>query len=178
MVAALEHLAQAIHDEVSSDQGKLRLAYLRSIDKKRGKGESRIEEIAELFARSLQAARKKEIAQGMSLVGPHRDDLRFLTNETDLGVFGSRGQQRTVALSLKLAEAKFMLSKTGEHPILLLDDVLSELDVQRRRHLLRSVTSYQQVLMTTTSLDQFEPDFLEQAVLFRVNQGRVEPLSG
>lgn len=177
MVAALEHLTQAIHDEVSSDQGKLRLAYLRSIDKERGKGDSRIEEIAEVFARSLQAARKKEIAQGMSLVGPHRDDLRFLTNETDLGVFGSRGQQRTVALSLKLAEAKFMLSKTGEHPILLLDDVLSELDGQRRRHLLHSVTSYQQVLMTTTSLDHFEPDFLEQAVLFRVNQGRVEPLS-
>ena len=177
MVAALEHLTQAIHDEVSSDQGKLRLAYLRSIDKERGKGDSRIEEIAEVFARSLQAARKKEIAQGMSLVGPHRDDLRFLTNETDLGVFGSRGQQRTVALSIKLAEAKFMLSKTGEHPILLLDDVLSELDGQRRCHLLHSVTSYQQVLMTTTSLDHFEPDFLEQAVLFRVNQGRVEPLS-
>ena len=177
MVAALEHLTQAIHDEVSSDQGKLRLAYLRSIDKERGKGDSRIEEIAEVFARSLQAARKKEIAKGMSLVGPHRDDLRFLTNETDLGVFGSRGQQRTVALSLKLAEAKFMLSKTGEHPILLLDDVLSELDGQRRRHLLHSVTSSQQVLMTTTSLDHFEPDFLEQAVLFRVSQGRVEPLS-
>jgi len=177
MVAALEHLAQAIHDEVSSDQGKLRLAYLRSIDKERGKGDSRIEEIAEVFARSLQAARKKEIAQGMSLVGPHRDDLRFLTNGTDLGVFGSRGQQRTAALSLKLAEAKFMLSKNEEHPILLLDDVLSELDGQRRRHLLSSVTSYQQVLMTTTSLDHFEPDFLEQAVLFRVNQGRVEPLS-
>jgi len=100
-----------------------------------------------------------------------------LTNGTDLGVFGSRGQQRTAALSLKLAEAKFMLSKTEEHPILLLDDVLSELDGQRRRHLLHSVTSYQQVLMTTTSLEHFEPDFLEQAVLFRVNQGRVEPFS-
>ena len=70
-----------------------------------------------------------------------------------------------------------MLSKTGEQPILLLDDVLSELDGQRRRHLLGTVARYQQVLMTTTNLDQFEPDFLEQAVLFRVNQGRIEPLS-
>jgi len=177
MVAALEHLTQVIHDEVSSDQGKLRLAYLRSIDKERGKGDSRIEEIAEMFALSLHAVRKKELAQGISLVGPHRDDLRFLTDEIDLGVFGSRGQQRTIALSLKLAEARFMLSKTGEHPILLLDDVLSELDSQRRRHLLRTVASYQQVLMTTTNLDHFEPDFLEQAVLFGVNQGRIEPLS-
>jgi len=177
MVAALEQLAQVIHDELSSDQGRLGFAYLRSIDKERGKGDSRIEEIAEVFARSLHGARKKEIAQGMSLVGPHRDDLRFLTDDIDLGVFGSRGQQRAVALSLKLAEAKFMLSKTGEQPILLLDDVLSELDGQRRRHLLGTVARYQQVLMTTTNLDQFEPDFLEQAVLFRVNQGRIEPLS-
>lgn len=178
MVAALEQLTQVIHDELSSDQGGLTLAYLRSIDKEKGKGDSRIEEIAEVFARSLHAARKKELAQGISLVGPHRDDVRFLSNEVDLGVFGSRGQQRTVALSLKLAEAKFMLSKTGEHPILLLDDVLSELDGQRRRHLLRSVASYQQVLMTTTNLDHFEPHFLEQAALFRVNQGRIETLSG
>lgn len=177
MVAELEHLTRVIHDEVSSDQEKLRLAYLRSIDKERGKGDSRIEETAEVYARSLHAARKKEIAQGMSLVGPHRDDLRFLTDEIDLGIFGSRGQQRTVALSLKLAEAKFMLSKTGDNPILLLDDVLSELDGQRRHHLLRTVARYQQVLMTTTNLDDFEPDFLKQAVLFRVDQGRIEPLS-
>jgi len=177
MIAELEHLTRVIHDEVSSDQEKLRLAYLRSIDKERGKGDSRIEETAEVYARSLHAARKKEIAQGMSLVGPHRDDLRFLTDEIDLGVFGSRGQQRTVALSLKLAEAKFMLSKTGDNPILLLDDVLSELDSQRRHHLLGTVARYQQVLMTTTNLDDFEPDFLKQAVLFRVDQGRIEPLS-
>ncbi|TET73668.1 MAG: DNA replication/repair protein RecF [Dehalococcoidia bacterium] len=177
MIAELEHLTRVIHDEVSSDQEKLRLAYLRSIDKERGKGDSRIEETAEVYARSLHAARKKEIAQGMSLVGPHRDDLRFLTDEIDLGIFGSRGQQRTVALSLKLAEAKFMLSKTGDNPILLLDDVLSELDSQRRHHLLGTVARYQQVLMTTTNLDDFEPDFLKQAVLFRVDQGRIEPLS-
>jgi len=177
MVAELEHLTRVIHDEVSSDQEKLRLAYLRSIDKERGKGDSRIEETAEVYARSLHAARKKEIAQGMSLVGPHRDDLRFLTDEIDLGIFGSRGQQRTVALSLKLAEAKFMLSKTGDNPILLLDDILSELDSQRRHHLLGTVARYQQVLMTTTNLDDFEPDSLKQAVLFRVDQGRIEPLS-
>jgi len=177
MVAELEHLTRVIHDEVSSDQEKLRLAYLRSIDKERGKGDSRIEETAEVYARSLHAARKKEIAQGMSLVGPHRDDLRFLTDEIDLGIFGSRGQQRTAALSLKLAEAKFMLSKTGDNPILLLDDVLSELDGQRRHHLLGTVARYQQVLMTTTNLDDFEPDSLKQAVLFRVDQGRIEPLS-
>jgi DNA replication and repair protein RecF len=177
MVAALEQWAQVIHAELSGDQGKLSLAYLRSIDKERGKGDSQIEETAEAFTRSLRAAQNKEIAQGISLVGPHRDDLRFFIDEVDIGTFGSRGQQRTIALSLKLAEAKFMLRETGEHPILLLDDVLSELDSHRRSHMLRSVAEYQQVLMTATDLVHFDPDFLEQAVLFRVRQGCIEPLS-
>jgi DNA replication and repair protein RecF len=177
MVAALEQWAQVIHAELSGDQGKLSLAYLRSIDKERGKGDSQIEETTEAFTRSLRAAQNKEIAQGISLVGPHRDDLRFFVDEVDIGTFGSRGQQRTIALSLKLAEAKFTLRETGEHPILLLDDVLSELDSHRRSHMLRSVAEYQQVLMTATDLIHFDPDFLEQAVLFRVSQGCIEPLS-
>ncbi len=177
MVAALEQLAQDIHGELSSEQGRLTLAYLRNIDKERGKGDSQIEETAQVFARSLDAARNKEIAQGVSLVGPHRDDLRFLADDVDMGIFGSRGQQRAIALSLKLAEANFMLSKTGEHPILLLDDVLSELDSRRRSHLLQSVARYQQVLMTATELDHFDADFLKQAVLLGVAQGRIQPLT-
>ena len=176
-VAALDRLSQVIHDELSGGQGKLNLFYFRSIDKQRGKEDSQVEETAEVFAKALQAAREKEIAQGMSLVGPHRDDLRFFVNEVDAGIYASRGQQRTVALSLKLAEAKFMLSATKEHPILLLDDVLSELDARRRHHLLSSVANYQQVLITTTDLDRFEQDFLMQASLSKVAQGRIEPLS-
>ena len=178
MIAKLEYLAQGIHDELIGNKGKLRFSYLRSIDKERGKGDSPSKEVAEIFFQALYAARDKEIAQGMSLVGPHRDNIRFLDDEVDLGIYGSRGQQRTVALSLKLAEAKFMLSQTGEHPILLLDDVLSELDSQRRSHLLHSVAEYQQVLMTTTDLDHFNPDFLEQAELFKVTQGHIAPLPG
>jgi DNA replication and repair protein RecF len=176
-VAALNQLAQGIHEELSGGQGKLNLVYLRSIDRQRGKEESEVNETAEVFTKALQAARGKEIAQGMSLVGPHRDDLRFFVTDVDAGIYASRGQQRTVALSLKLAEARLMLSATKEHPILLLDDVLSELDAQRRHHLLGSAANYQQVLITTTDLDRFEQDFLEKASLFRVNQGRIEPLS-
>jgi DNA replication and repair protein RecF len=136
-----------------------------------------VEDTAEVFTEALQAARAKEIAQGMSLVGPHRDDLRFFVNDIDAGIYASRGQQRTVALSLKLAEARLMLSETKEHPILLLDDVLSELDAQRRHHLLESARKYEQVLITTTDLDRFEADFLKQAALFRVTQGCIEPLN-
>jgi len=176
-VAALDRLAQGIHDELSGGQGKLNLFYFRSIDKQRGREDSQIKETAEVYTKALQAAREKEIAQGMSLVGPHRDDLRFFVDEVDAGIYASRGQQRTVALSLKLAESKFILSATKEHPILLLDDVLSELDARRRHHLLSSAANYQQVLITTTDLDRFEQNFLMQASLFRVAQGCIEPLS-
>ncbi len=176
-VAALNQLAQDIHEELSGGQGKLNLVYLRSIDKQRGKEDSEVKQTSEVFTKALQEAREKEIAQGMSLVGPHRDDLRFFVNDIDAGIYASRGQQRTVALSLKLAEAKLMLSATKEHPILLLDDVLSELDARRRHHLLGSAASYQQVLITTTDLDRFEPDFLAQASIFRVSQSHIEPLS-
>ena len=174
-VAALDRLAQTIHDELSGEQGKLSLVYFRSIDKEKGKEDSQIQETAEKFVQALNAVRDKEIAQGVSLIGPHRDDLRFLVNEIDAGVYGSRGQQRTVALALKLAEAKFMQNKTGEQPVLLLDDVLSELDVKRRHHLLDSAATHEQVIITTTDLDRFESEFLKQATLFKVAQGIIEP---
>lgn len=176
-VAELSKLAEATHDELSGGQGKLRIVYCRSIDKDTGDGSCHTDEIAEAFTQALQSVRHKELAQGISLAGPHRDDLRFLTDEVDIGVYGSRGQQRTVALAIKLAEAKFMLGKTGEYPILLLDDVLSELDSRRRSHLLQSVAEYQQVLMTTTDLDDFEPGFLAQADVFTVSAGCVERLA-
>jgi DNA replication and repair protein RecF len=177
MIAALSELARTVHDELSSGQGRLRLVYKRSIDKGTPAGGSASDDIAQRFSQSLCAAREKELAQGMSLVGPHRDDVSFLADEVNLGTYGSRGQQRTATLSLKLAEAQFMLGRTGEHPILLMDDVLSELDSQRRIQVLRAITGYEQVLITTTDLDHFEPGFLEQAELFSVTEGQVRPLT-
>jgi DNA replication and repair protein RecF len=175
-VAALDRLAQTIHDELSGEQGRLSLVYFRSIDREKGKEDSQIQEIADKFAQALNAVRNREIAQGASLIGPHRDDLRFLVNEVDAGIYGSRGQQRTIALALKLAEARLMQSKTGELPVLLLDDVLSELDAKRRHHLLDAAVKHEQVIITATDLDRFEPGFLKQATLFKVSQGRIEPL--
>jgi len=87
--------------------------------------------------------------------------------------YGSRGQQRTIALSLKLAEAKYIHTQVGDSPILLLDDVLSELDRGRRQHLLEAISSFQQVLITAVELDYFEPSFLAQAAQFHVRQGGI-----
>jgi DNA replication and repair protein RecF len=110
----------------------------------------------------------------MSLVGPHRDDIQFQADDVNMGTYGSRGQQRTIALSLRLAEAKYLQAQAGDQPILLLDDMLSELDQPRRHHLLQFITSFQQVLITATDLDHFEPSFLAQATQFRVRQGNVK----
>jgi len=161
MVAELAELAWPIHWQLSSGEG-LKIAYMPSVT-----GD---------FHQRLKDVRKKEIAQGVTLVGPHRDDLAFLVNDVDMNIYGSRGQQRTIALSLKLAEASFIRSKIDDHPILLLDDVLSELDAARRHHLLESIASYHQVVITTTDLDRFDPGFLAEAVLFRVSEGRINPL--
>src|SRR5207245_8215439 len=87
------------------------------------------------FRTALARERSREIGAGVSLLGPHRDDLRFVVNGVDMTTFGSRGQQRTAALSLKLAEAQYMQEETAEPPLLLLDDVMSELDGARRRHI-------------------------------------------
>ncbi|MGZ3599005.1 MAG: DNA replication/repair protein RecF, partial [Ktedonobacterales bacterium] len=114
-------------------------------------------EIAAGMKAQLAQLRRREIAQGANVLGPHRDDLAFLAGGVDLATYGSRGQQRSVALALKLAELGYIEQETGDQPILLLDDVLSELDARRRADLLAAVSGLDQVLLTTTDLDSL-PD--------------------
>jgi DNA replication and repair protein RecF len=97
-------------------------------------------------------------------------------NDVDMNTYGSRGQQRTVALSLKLAEVSLMHDETGEMPILLLDDVLSELDQERCSFLLATVSQAEQVFITTTDYDLFSAGFLESAELWKVSEGTVVPV--
>ena len=137
-------------------------------------GPADAEALTEWFARALRAARGEERRRGVTVVGPHRDDIRFYIDGHDAIVYGSRGQQRTVALALKLAEVELMRGETGETPVLLLDDILSELDERRGRHVLETVSAAQQVLMTTTDLRGFAPEFIQQAMLWTVVAGTVE----
>ncbi len=131
---------------------------------------------AERFRSALDASRRDETARGITLVGPHRDDMRFLINDRDATTFGSRGQQRTVALSLKLAEVALMRGATGETPILLLDDVLSELDKARSRQILGMVSQAQQVFLTTTDVAYLSEKFLQGAELWEVAEGSLRRL--
>jgi len=125
------------------------------------------------FRGRLHDLRRRELAQGANVIGPHRDDLAFLADSIDLAVYGSRGQQRSVALALKLAEMDFIEHETGDQPVLLLDDVLSELDVQRRADLLGAVGDLDQVLLTTTDLSSVPPESLAGATVYAVSRGAV-----
>jgi DNA replication and repair protein RecF len=136
------------------------------------------DDLAQQFVGSLQRLRRDELQRGQTLIGPHRDDLLFTAGTINLGIYGSRGQQRSVALALKLAEARLMQNRTSETPVLLLDDVLSELDMQRRTHLLRAISQpRQQIVLTATDLGSFDAEFLQQITCLRVEDGRIYPLS-
>ncbi|HEU5437839.1 MAG TPA: DNA replication/repair protein RecF [Ktedonobacterales bacterium] len=125
------------------------------------------------FRAGLAAVRRRELAQGVNAVGPHRDDMAFLAGEMDLAIYGSRGQQRSAALALKLAELRYIERETGDQPILLLDDVLSELDARRRADLLDAVAALDQVLLTTTDATALPESARAHATLFDVRGGRV-----
>jgi DNA replication and repair protein RecF len=125
------------------------------------------------FSVALKENRLEEIRRGVTVLGPHRDELRFLTNGVDLSDFGSRGQVRTTLLALKLAEIEWMKARTGQWPVLLLDEVLAELDTLRRLDLLAYLDKIEQAILTTTDLNLFSPEFVEKAEKWEVSSGTV-----
>ncbi len=123
--------------------------------------------------RRLQGLRRLEILRGTTLLGPHRDELSILINDVDARAFGSQGQQRTGVLALKLAELEFMREETGEYPILLLDDVMSELDYSRRKFLTEAIRNKVQVFVTTTGLHSFQEAQLADSRVFTISNGTI-----
>ncbi len=188
VIAELEELARDIHLELTGQNEHLALRYVPSVKMPdttyqiplelcsggiSGIGYSE-DSIRESFLEQLREITREEIQRGMSLIGPHRDDLRFLAGGVDMRIYGSRGQQRTVVLALKLAEAKLLAKETGEQPIMLLDEVMSELDEARRRYLMKAIEDSQQAILTTTHWNAYSPEFLAKATLLRVKEGRIE----
>jgi len=130
--------------------------------------------VAERFAEALDQSLSADLARGATRVGPHRDDWQFLLNGRSLSSYGSRGQQRTAILALKMAEIEWMTRQTDEVPILLLDEVVAELDAQRRALLLDYVKDANQALLTATDPSMFSHDFLRNSSSFLVEKGRVQ----
>jgi len=134
--------------------------------------------LSEYYAQGLKGVRPREIAAGVTLLGPHRDDVVFVDEGRDLRSYGSRGQQRTAALSLKLAEVAVMDQELGQPPLLLLDDVMSELDATRRDALTGLLHAVSQAVVTTTDWDDFACDLQDSAQCWRVVDGRLLARNG
>ncbi len=170
-VDLLQEWAEKIHSGISQGIEKLKIKYLttKGIEK-----DWTANEMATYLAEKFTQVKEKEMERGLTLIGPHRDDLQFFVNDYDVQTYGSQGQQRTTALSLKLAEIELIKQETGEAPILLLDDVLSELDDFRQSHLLNTIQEEVQTFVTTTSVDGIHHETIQHAKLFHVKQGKVE----
>jgi DNA replication and repair protein RecF len=164
---------QPAYDPLASPEGQMALPVKTVADHS---GFSR-EEIETGLIEMLKKQQVEEIARGMTTIGPHRDELRFLSNQVDLGEYGSRGQGRTALLAMKLAEINWLYQRSGEWPVLLLDEIMSELDTQRRKDLLKALANCEQALLTTTDLSMVDPEFVANHHVWRVESNVVRPNS-
>lgn len=190
-IQEIEQLAIRIHEHLSGGKEVIRLNYQPSYDplpKPEGQfslpmqttaqrdGFS-LKQLQQGFAEKLKQVRNEEITRGVTTVGPHRDEMRIICNGIDLTDFGSRGQLRTAILSLKLAEVDWLKSKTTQWPVLLLDETLAELDVDRRKFLMKYLEKAEQAILTTTDLSLFSPGFVEKCERWQITSGSVSVLS-
>ncbi|MEA3376909.1 MAG: DNA replication/repair protein RecF [Chloroflexota bacterium] len=199
--AFLNHLSgsvKRIHERLTGGEEWLRLEYVPNFDpiappalryqmgmdlqgNRQPPADVGFADLAEAYRQVLVERRSREIARGVTIFGPHRDEIHFIagspalgTHEVNLGTYGSRGQQRTAVLSLKLAELGWMREQTGQTPVLLLDEVLAELDRTRRAYLLEQVNGVEQAILTATDPEMFSTEFLKQATVWEVEAGIVQ----
>ena len=158
-VEQLNEIIYDIHKKLSGDKEELKIKYEPDVS---------IEE----FEQQLRYSQERDIKLKQTCVGPHRDDFSFIVGDIDIRKFGSQGQQRTAALSLKLAEIELVKKLTKDTPVLLLDDVLSELDANRQNYLLNSIGDIQTII-TCTGLDEFINNRFEIDKIYRVTEGTV-----
>jgi len=167
----LRKWAIPINHQISRQLEKLEIKYKATIDVSENENREKIENI---YLNKFHHISQNEIDRGTTLIGPHRDDLEFFINNKNVKTFGSQGQQRTTALSIKLAEIDLIHQEVGEYPVLLLDDVLSELDDYRQSHLLSTIHGKVQTFVSTTNVDGINHSTLQKAELFRVINGKID----
>lgn len=162
-VDQLNEIILDIHKRLSGNRENLSIAYEPNVE-------------ADDFEKNMRYSRDKDIKAKMTTVGPHRDDFSIIANGVDIRKYGSQGQQRTAALSLKLSEIELVKKIAKDNPILLLDDVLSELDSNRQNYLLNSIGDIQTII-TCTGLEEFVNNRFEINRVFQVNNGKVTLMS-
>ncbi|MBQ4282486.1 MAG: DNA replication/repair protein RecF [Lachnospira sp.] len=163
-VKKINDIIKDIHSRLSGDKENLRVEYVPCVS-------------AEMFEKEVIASREKDIKLKSTGVGPHKDDCVFYINDKDVKKYGSQGQQRTVALSLKLAEIELVKKIIHDTPVLLLDDVLSELDSNRQNFLLNSIGDIQ-TIVTCTGLDEFINNRMTINKIFKVVNGEITDYKG
>jgi DNA replication and repair protein RecF len=183
----IERLAARVHHQLTRGREVLRLNYQPAYDPlpiperqigmklttEVDRSALKVDDIRSGFLLRLRQLRSEEIARGATSIGPHRDELRFLANGIDLSDYGSRGQGRTTLLALKMAEVNWLKERTGEWPVILLDEVMAELDLQRRSDLLHYIAESEQVLLTATDVRMFDPDFVQKSEVWTVKDGSI-----
>lgn len=167
-IKKLQNWAEKIHTGITNGQEKLRIEYESFLSPALQEDDA---VLFDQFMIKLSKVKDQELRRGVTLVGPHRDDLRFFIDEKEAQTFGSQGQQRTTALSLKLAEIELIHEEVGEYPLLLLDDVLSELDRHRQTQLIETFQRKVQTFITTTGVESIDLSKLENASVIHVKSG-------
>jgi DNA replication and repair protein RecF len=183
----LEEITSKIHTQLTRSSERLRLIYKPSylpdtspeyqldlpLETTLDLSTTSWEKLRTGLRSALQDTRRIEIQRGMTLLGPHRDDIRIHANGIDLHLYGSRGQNRTAMLAAKLGEVEWLLKKTGDWPVLLLDEVLAELDRDRREDLLSRLETAHQAILTAADLSMFTESFQEKAIVWQISGGRI-----
>ena len=170
MVHHLKNMAGEIHNYLTDGEETLDVSYESKLPVSLLES-GQLASFQSLYFNQLKDNRIKDLEKGYTLLGPHRDDLSLMINGVSARKFGSQGQQRTAALSLKIAEVELMKSKKGEYPILLLDDVLSELDKKRKNKLFLSLEKGIQTVITSTDLNDIDSLIREKAKIIEVEKG-------
>ncbi|ELS30990.1 MULTISPECIES: DNA replication/repair protein RecF [Pseudanabaena] len=170
LLERLTPIARHWHQAISGGSEYLEITYLPKFS---FTPTDLVENIHQSFFEAILQKNIIEQHQGTSLVGPHRDEVSLTINATSAREYGSQGQQRTLVLALKLAELELLESVIGEPPLLLLDDVLAELDLQRQDHLLNAIGNRVQTIITTTHLGSFDAQWLKSARIFQVAKGEI-----
>ena len=175
-LSELALLAAEAHASLAPTE-ELRLEYRPRLEGRSPDSLSDAAAASEAYEQALRRGISHDVAAGMTLQGPHRDDIAFFLGGMPASGFASRAQQRTIALALRLAEARLLHSRRSEPPLLLLDDILSEMDAGRARSVIEAVSDYDQLLVTATDVGRFPTQFLDRAAVFSVDAGAIASLS-
>lgn len=170
VIAKLAPIARLWHERISGETERLEIEYRPNVEWT----EDDPIKVQQAFLTKIEERRLAEQYQGKTVVGTHRDEIEFSINSTPARYYGSQGQQRTLVLALKLAELKLIEEVVGEPPLLLLDDVLAELDLNRQQQLLNVIGDRFQTIITTTHIDSFDRDWIENSQILAVEAGQIE----